>query len=93
MLISVYENEILTDSVFIDFSILSVNCSHLCIIYVKIFDKNLSGGLEVSFSIDSNFIANNLRKQMGLRHFFHILCPAYFCILHNKNNTNKLPFK
>ena len=22
--------------------------------------------------LDSNFIANNLRKQMGLRHFFHI---------------------
>ena len=36
----------------IDFSILSVNCSHLCIIYVKIFEKILSGGLEVSFSID-----------------------------------------
>ena len=33
------------------FSILSVNCSHLCIIYVKIFEKILSGGLEVSFSI------------------------------------------
>ena len=35
----------------IDFSILSVKCSHLCIIYVKIFEKILSGGLEVSFSI------------------------------------------
>ena len=22
--------------------------------------------------LDSNFIANNLRKQMGLRHFFHV---------------------
>ena len=35
----------------INFSILSVNCSHLRIIYVKIFEKILSGGLEVSFSI------------------------------------------
>ena len=35
----------------IDFSILSVNCSHLCIIYVKMLEKTLSGGLEVSFSI------------------------------------------
>ena len=35
----------------IDCSILSVNCSHLCSIYVKIFEKILSGGLEVSFSI------------------------------------------
>ena len=33
------------------FSILSVNCCHLCIMYVKIFKKILSGGLEVSFSI------------------------------------------
>ena len=37
----------------INFSILSVNCSHSCIIYAKIFEKILSGGLEVSFSIDS----------------------------------------
>ena len=35
----------------IEFSILSVNCSHVCIIYVKIYEKILSGGLEVSFSI------------------------------------------
>ena len=35
----------------IDFSILSVNCSYLCIIYIKIYEKILSGGLEVSFSI------------------------------------------
>ena len=51
MFISNYENEILTGSVLIDFSILSVNCDHLCFIYVKIFEKILSGGLEVSFSI------------------------------------------
>ena len=35
----------------IDISILSVNCSHVCIIYLKICDKISSGGLEVSFSI------------------------------------------
>ena len=35
----------------IKFSILSVNCSHVCIIYLKIYEKMLSGGLEVSFSI------------------------------------------
>ena len=33
------------------FSILSVNCRHVCIIYVKIYEKILGGGLEVSFSI------------------------------------------
>ena len=33
---------------------MSVNCSHLCIICVKIFEKILSGGLEVSFSIVSS---------------------------------------
>ena len=35
----------------IDFSILSVNCSDVCIIYVKIYKKISSGGLEVSLSI------------------------------------------
>ena len=35
----------------IDFSILSVNCSHVCIILVKICEKISSGGLEVSLSI------------------------------------------
>ena len=38
----------------IDFSILSVNCSHVCIIYVKIYEKVSSGGLEVSLSIGLN---------------------------------------
>ena len=35
----------------IDFPILSVNCSHVCIIYVNIYVKISSGGLEVSLSI------------------------------------------
>ena len=35
----------------INFCILSVNCSNVCIIYVEIHEKILSGGLEVSFSI------------------------------------------
>ena len=35
---------------FIDFSILSVNCSHVCIIYVQIYEKISSGGFEVLFS-------------------------------------------
>ena len=35
----------------IDFSILSVNFSHVCILYVKIYEKMSSGGLEVSLSI------------------------------------------
>ena len=34
-----------------DFSILSINCSHVCIIYVKVYEKISSGGLEVSLSI------------------------------------------
>ena len=51
MLISTYESEILTGSVLLFFSILSVNCSHVCIIYLKIYEKISSGGLEVSLSI------------------------------------------
>ena len=35
----------------IDFSILSVNFSYVCIIYFKIYEKMSSGGLEVSLSI------------------------------------------
>ena len=35
----------------IDFPILSVDCSHVCIKYVKIYENILSGGLEVSLSI------------------------------------------
>ena len=35
----------------IDFSILSINCSHVCIIYDKIHGKISSGSLEVSLSI------------------------------------------
>ena len=34
-----------------DFSILNVNYSRVCIIYVKIYEKISSGGLEVSLSI------------------------------------------
>ena len=30
---------------------MSINCSHICIIYVKIYEKISSGGLEVSLSI------------------------------------------
>ena len=54
MLISIYENEIFTGSVLIDFSILSVNCSHVCIIYFKIYEKISSDNLEVSLSIYQN---------------------------------------
>ena len=36
-----------------DFSILSVNCSYVCFIYVEIYEKISSGGLEVSLSIFS----------------------------------------
>ena len=39
-----------------DLSILSVNCSHLCIIYVKIYEEISSGGLAVSFTIACYFI-------------------------------------
>ena len=37
----------------IDLSILSIQLSHICIIYAEIFEKMSSGGLEVSFSIVS----------------------------------------
>ena len=30
---------------------MSVNCSHVCIIYAEIYEKISSGGLEVSLSI------------------------------------------
>ena len=49
-LLSIYENEI-DKFCLIDFSVLSVNFSHVCIIYVKISEKISSGGLEVSLSI------------------------------------------
>ena len=51
MLISIYENEILTGSAQLIFSIMSVNCIHVCIIYVNIYEKISSGVLEVSLSI------------------------------------------
>ena len=47
----------LTCSVLLFFSILSVNFSHVCIIYVKIYEKMSSGGLEVSLSIYTFFIS------------------------------------
>ena len=50
MLISIYENEILAGSVYLIFSILSVNCSHVCFIYVKIYEKISSCGLRVRFA-------------------------------------------
>ena len=51
MLFSIFKNEIFTGSVQLIFSILSVNLSHVRIIYVKIYEKMSSGGLEVSLSI------------------------------------------
>ena len=39
---------------------MSVNCSHVSIIYVKIYEKILSGGLEVSFSIYGKRVFINL---------------------------------
>ena len=39
-------------------------CLHSYFIFIWLQAKYLQ--------LDSNFIANNLRKQMGLRHFFHI---------------------
>ena len=54
IIISNYENEIFDRFCLINFSILSVNCSHLCIIYVKIYVKISSGGLEVSLSIHND---------------------------------------
>ena len=53
----------------IEFAILSVNCSHVCFIYVKIYEKISSGGLEVSLSIEEtkqaildNYKSENLRE-------------------------------
>ena len=61
ILLSIYENEILTSFVELFFSILSVNCSHVCMIYVKIYEKISSGGLEVSLSIDTeHFVSSTI---------------------------------
>ena len=49
-------------SVQLIFFILSVNCSHICMIYVKIYEKILSGGLEVSLSI---CFSNNIIQDLG----------------------------
>ena len=46
---------------------MSVNCSHVCIIYVKIYEKTSRGGLDVSFSIV--IIASLDSKQMGHTRF------------------------
>ena len=53
MLISIYENAILTGSVFILFFHIECKyyCSHVCIIYPKIYEEMSSGGLGVSLSI------------------------------------------
>ena len=39
---------------------LSVNYSHIRIIYVKIFEKVSSGGFEVSFSIYTMYISHDV---------------------------------
>ena len=44
----------------INFFILSVNFSHVCIIYAKIYEKILSGGLEVSLSICLNQLRSHI---------------------------------
>ena len=49
--ICLYENEIFDRFCVIIFSILSVNCSHKCIIYFWIYKKISNGGLKVSLSI------------------------------------------
>ena len=41
---------------------MSVNFSHVCIIYVKIYEKILSGGLEVSFSICYNILHDTCQR-------------------------------
>ena len=51
MLISIYENVFFFWFFLINFSILCVNCRHVCIIYANIYAKISSGGLEVSLSI------------------------------------------
>ena len=70
MLFSNYENEIFDRFCLIDFSILSVSFSHVCIIYVKIYEKMSSGGLEVSLStnsVDPDEILQNAASHQGLR--------------------------
>ena len=51
----------------IEFYILSVNCSHVCIIYVKIYEKISSGGLEVS--------------QFYRYVYPHLICFAFFTLI------------
>ena len=51
MFISNYEIKNFDRFCLFDFSILSVYCSHVCFIYVKIYEIISSGGLEVSLSI------------------------------------------
>ena len=44
---------------------MSVNFGHVCIIYVKIYEKMLSGGLEVSlsiFSVEHNTVDRDLNQ-------------------------------
>ena len=64
MLFSIYQNEILTGSVELIFSILSVNFSHVCIKYVMIYEKMSSGGLEVTLSIFLRVSSNGLYEDI-----------------------------
>ena len=50
----------------IDFFILSVNCSNVCIIYVKIYEKISSAGSEVSLSIYIYISACAFREPVKL---------------------------
>ena len=51
MIMSIFDNEILTNSLELICPLLSVNFSYVCFIYAEIFEKMLSGSLEVPFSI------------------------------------------
>ena len=90
MFISIYENEILTGSVDLIFHILSVNCSHVCFIYVKIYMKISSGGLEVSLSIHrgsymSAHVLLNLFNELGKRDKMRGL-PSILSLFRNEFN-------
>ena len=61
----------------IDFSILSVNFSHVCIIYVKIYEKMSSGGLEVSLSIVK--ISVNVVNHCTIITWYKIVIDNCFC--------------
>ena len=75
---------------------MSVNFSHVCIIYVKIYEKMSSGGLEVSLSIVTEYAALNIPYLDQCCFFclrqYEIVLGRDRCLLSQGHNLYKLNY-